>query len=193
MAVHWNFWSRRLHRWGAILVALPFLLVIVTGILLQLKKDWTWVQPPTARGQGKSPSISFDAILEAVRSQPETEVKSWADVVRVDVQPKRGLVKVTCENRWEVQIDAQTGQVLQTAYRRSDLIEALHDGSWFNDTVKLWIFLPCAMVVLGLWITGIYLFFLPHVVLWRRRRHRAASAAAVPLNPSAGPANPPSG
>ena len=37
--------SRKAHRWGAIAVALPFLVVIATGILLQLKKNWSWVQP----------------------------------------------------------------------------------------------------------------------------------------------------
>ena len=52
------------------------------------------------------------------------------------------------------------------AYRRSDLIESLHDGSWFHDRAKLWVFLPTAAVVLMLWGTGIYLFFLPLAVRW---------------------------
>ena len=178
MAINVRMWTRKCHRWGAILVALPFLVVIVTGILLQLKKEWTWVQPATIRGSGKRPSIEFDAILEAVKSVPEAEVQSWSDVDRMDVQPNRGIVKVQAKNRWEIQLDLQTAKVLQSAYRRSDLIESLHDGSWFHDRAKLWIFLPTAAVVLILWGTGIYLFVLPHAVKWSRRRERARTKQA---------------
>jgi uncharacterized iron-regulated membrane protein len=175
MNINWRIWSRKCHRWGAILIALPFLLVIVTGILLQLKKEWAWVQPATLRGQGEEPVISLEAMLEAARSQPEAGVEGWEDVDRVDVQPGRGIAKLQARSRWEIQIDLATGEVLQVAYRRSDLIESLHDGSWFDDRVKLWVFLPVAIVVLGLWVTGIYLFFLPYAVRWSRRRENAAS------------------
>ena len=174
MAFNWRVGMRKAHRWGAILIALPFLLVIVTGMLLQLKKEWSWVQPPTAKGTAKSPQVSFDVILEATKSVPEAEVKSWEDIDRLDVRPDRGLVKVQAKNGWEVQVDSATGSVLQKAYRRSDTIEMLHDGSWFHDSFKIYVFLPVAVVVLGLWITGIYLFILPHSVKWWRRRAKKA-------------------
>jgi uncharacterized iron-regulated membrane protein len=174
--MHWRLFSRKCHRWGAILIALPFLLVIVTGILLQLKKDWSWVQPPTLRGQGTAPAIGFDEILQVVRSVPEAEARSWDDVERLDVQPGRGIVKVQLRNRWEIQVDLASGEVLQMAYRRSDLIESLHDGSWFHDRAKYWVFLPTAVVVFGLWVTGMYLFFLPHSVRWARRRRERRQA-----------------
>lgn len=170
MAINWRAWNRKCHRWGAILIALPFLLVLATGVLLQLKKEWSWVQPPSMRGQGRSPTISLDALLEAARSRPEVGVRTWDDVDRVDVQPGRGIAKLLARSRWEVQVDLQTGEVLHVAYRRSDLIESLHDGSWFHDRAKLWVFLPVAGVVVGLWVTGVYLFFLPYAVRWSRRR-----------------------
>ena len=173
MAFNVRMWTRKYHRWGAILVALPFFVVIVTGILLQLKKDWTWVQPPTIRGSGLRPSIGFDAILDAVKSVPEAEVQTWADVDRMDVRPNRGIVKVQAKNRWEIQVDLKTAEVVHAAYRRSDLIESLHDGSWFHDRAKLGIFLPTAGVVLILWGTGSYLFVLPNAVKSSRRRERA--------------------
>ncbi len=162
--------SRKLHRWGAVLIAAPFLVVLVTGILLQVKKQVAWVQPPTHKGTGQEPTVSFDTLLAAVAAVPEAEVRSWADIDRVDLRPKDGVAKVTCKNRYEVQVDFQTGRVVQAAYRRSDLIESLHDGSWFSDAAKLWVFLPAAVVVLGLWLTGMYLFALPLWVKWRRKR-----------------------
>lgn len=180
MAVNWRVAMRKAHRWGAIAVALPFLLVIATGILLQVKKEIPWVQPPTQRGAGKAPTISFDAILEAARSQAEAGIDGWGDIDRIDVQPSRGLAKVTSKTRWEIQVDLKTGDVLHSAYRRSDLIEALHDGSWFHDAAKLYVFLPVAIVVLGLWATGIYLFALPIAVRWRRKPVGGVTAAPPP-------------
>ncbi|MCE9534757.1 MAG: PepSY domain-containing protein [Planctomycetes bacterium] len=170
VAINVRIWTRKGHRWGAIMIALPFIVVIVTGILLQLKKEWSWVQPPTQRGKSKTPTISLDAILDAAKSASEAGVQGWSDVERLDIQPNRGIAKVQAISRWEVQVDLHSGKVLQTAYRRSDLIESLHDGSWFHDRAKLWLFLPVAIVVLGLWATGIYLFFLPYRVRWARRR-----------------------
>lgn len=173
-------WNRRLHRWGSAAVALPFLVVLVTGVLLQLKKQLAWVQPPERRGAPAAvdaPQVSFDAMLAAVRAVPEAGVRSWADVDRVDVRPSRGMAKVTSRTRWEVQLDLGTGRVLQTAYRRSDLIESLHDGSWFHPAAKLGVFLPTALVVVGLWGTGAYLFVLPYRA---RRAARLTRAAAAP-------------
>ncbi|MEM6673587.1 MAG: PepSY domain-containing protein [Planctomycetota bacterium] len=161
--------NRRLHRMGALLAAAPLLVVITSGILLQLKKDWGWVQPPTQRGSTSELTIDWDTIIQSAASVPEAGILSWDDVDRLDVRPGKGMLKVRGKNRWEVQVDAVTGAVLQSSYRRSDLIESIHDGSVFHERAKLWIFLPTALVLLALWVTGIYLWLLPHLVRRRRR------------------------
>ena len=164
--------NRRLHRVGALISAVPVLVVLLSGLLLQLKKQSDWVQPPTARGAGGPPSIPFERILESARGVEAAGITSWDDVDRLDVRPSKGIVKVRGKSRWEVQVDTATGEVVQTAYRRSDLIESIHDGSWFHDAAKLWIFLPSGVVLLGLWISGVYLWLLPHMAR-RRKRDRA--------------------
>lgn len=143
--------------------------VIVSGLLLQVKKELTWVQPPTRRGSEGAPSLSFDRLLEVVKQEPRAEIASWDDVYRVDVRVDRGLIKVTSNNYWEQQIDAQTGERLSSEYRRSDWIEMLHDGSFFGDNFKLWVFLPNGLVLLGLWFTGAWLWWL-HVQAKRKKR-----------------------
>lgn len=169
-----NRWTRRLHRWGAILTLGPLLLVIGTGLLLQLKKQVPWVQPPTQRGSSaEGPALSFGRILEIASGVPEARIVGWPDVDRLDVQPGRGIVKVQAKSRYEVQIDTSSGEVLQVAYRRSDLIERLHDGSFFGDGAKLWVFLPSGLVLLGLWLTGVYLWLIP-IVSKRAGRIRRA-------------------
>jgi uncharacterized iron-regulated membrane protein len=68
------------------------------------------------------------------------------------------------------QVDLGTGRVLQTAYRRSDLIESIHDGSFFGgDWVKLGLFLPAGIVLLLLWLSGLWLWWLPFGAKRRRR------------------------
>ena len=166
--------NRLIHRWGSLVIALPVLLVITTGIILQTKKVLPWVQPPTQKGSSAELVLTFDRILEIVEKVSEAEIKSWNDIDRLDVRPGKGMLKVRSKNRWEVQLDLKTGEILQTAYRRSDLIESLHDGSFFHDRAKLWIFLPNGILLLIMWLTGIYLFILPYQVKWRRRRREAA-------------------
>jgi hypothetical protein len=78
------------------------------------------------------------------------------------------MVKVRSLNNWELQIDTETAEILQIEFRRSDIIEAMHDGSWFADAAKYWIFLPTGVFVLALWVSGMYLYFIP---LLNKRRN----------------------
>lgn len=161
---------RKIHRWGGFLIALPFLIVLITGLILQVKKEVAWVQPPSQQGVQTVPTLAFDDILNTVKEVPEADVNSWQDIDRLDVRPDKGIVKVRAINNYEIQLDTHTGEVLQVAFRRSDIIEAMHDGSWFHDKAKLWLFLPSGIVVTILWITGIYLFFLPYYAKWKNRK-----------------------
>ena len=151
------------------------LIVVVTGLLLQVKKEFSWIQPPTERGvsiENRS-QLSLDDLLEIVRKVPETQVNGWSDIDRFDIRPGKGVAKVRCENRWEVQIDLSTGKMLASNYRRSDLIESLHDGSFFADWTKLGVFLPNGFVLLGLLVSGMWLWYLP--IKSRRKKRRRLS------------------
>jgi uncharacterized iron-regulated membrane protein len=169
MPIHWNRLNRKTHYWGAIICAVPVLIIILTGILLLLKKNFDWIQPPTQKGTSEVPMLSYEDLLARAKSVPEAGIVSWDDIDRLDVRPGKGLIKVVAKNRWEIQLDQGTGEVLQVAYRRSDLIETLHDGTFFHENAKLWIFLPSAVTLLVLWITGIWLFVVPLLMKARRR------------------------
>ncbi len=171
-----TWWARKLHRWGAIVCTIPLLLVIASGLLLQIKKQIEWVQPPTRQGASanETPRQSWSEILEITRAVETAEVAGWKDIDRLDVRPEKGVVKVRCKNRWELQIDLQSGDVLSSTYRRSDLIESLHDGSFFTESAKAWIFLPNGIILIGLWGTGVWLWYLP---LRNRRKKRPRVAA----------------
>ncbi len=178
--------NRNVHRWASILIALPLAVIIVTGVILQLKKELSWIQPSTQEGSSGELSISFDQIITATRQVPEAEVETWDDIDRLDVRPGKGMLKVRCQNRWEVQLDAKTGEVLQVAYRRSDVIESIHDGSFFHGQAKFWVFLPSALVLGILWVTGIYLFLLPYNARWKKKQRKARVGERNTLSKSNG-------
>ncbi|MDF1814927.1 MAG: PepSY-associated TM helix domain-containing protein [Verrucomicrobiales bacterium] len=169
----WHKFHRKVHYWGALLCSLPVLIVIITGILLMLKKDFDWIQPETQKGPSKNPTISFQQILDVAKSVPESNIKEWGDIDRLDVRPSKGVIKIRSGvNMVEVQIDQETGEILQTAVRRSDFIETIHDGSIFTDYGKKYVFLPSSVILLILWLTGIYLFLFPINTKRRKRKER---------------------
>ena len=153
------------------------LVMIGSGLLLQGKKQFAWVQPAEQRGTGTTPAIDLQGILSVLRSVPDMDVQTWDDVNRLDVRPGRGVVKALLINGYEVQVDLGTGRVLQTAYRRSDVIESIHDGSFFaGDWTKLGLVLPSGVVVLLLWISGMWMWLVPYSAK-RTKKAKAKRAA----------------
>ena len=168
-----NALTRKIHYWATAFVALPVMVILTTGLLLQAKKHWSWVQPPEHRGTGEVPALDLEGILAAVQLAPEFGVTGWQDVNRIDVRPGRGMAKAWLHSGWEIQVDLGTGKVLHSAYRRSDLIESIHDGSFFGgDWTKLGLFLPAGIVLFLMWLTGLWMFWLPFSV--KRKRKAAA-------------------
>jgi hypothetical protein len=178
--VHFNVANRKVHFWAALLASLPVLVIIASGILLQMKKQWGWVQPAEYRGTVTAPGIDFDHIMAGLQSVPELGVTGWKDVDRIDVRPSRGVVKVTLMSRWEVQLDLGSGRVMQSAYRRSDLIESIHDGSFVaGDWTKLGIFLPAGLTLLLLWLSGVWMVWVQISGKRKRKMLNQRKAAAV--------------
>src|SRR5688572_11557019 len=179
-----NLLTRKVHYWASALVAIPILVILCTGILLQLKKQWAWVQPRELKGTGTKPAIGPEHRLASVAAVPVLGVAGWDDVNRIDLRPGRGMAKVWLRSGWEVQVDLGTGRVLQSSYRRSDLIESIHDGSFFGgDWTKLGLFLPAGVTLLLLWLSGMWMWWLPFGVRRRRRSNESPSSrsrAAVP-------------
>ncbi|MEL7482079.1 MAG: PepSY domain-containing protein [Pseudomonadota bacterium] len=161
---------RQIHYWLSLAILLPAGVMFMAGTLLMLKKEVAWIQPPTSKGvvTEQIPEISYQQMVEAARAYPETQISEWSDIDRIDVRPDKGIAKVRAKSGWEIQIDTRTSDVLNVAYRRSDLIESIHDGSFFAGWVKLYLFLPAGVLLVIMWGTGIYLFVLPKP--WKRAK-----------------------
>ncbi|MEO0463841.1 MAG: PepSY-associated TM helix domain-containing protein [Pseudomonadota bacterium] len=179
-AMNWKKLWRQVHYWLSLAIFLPAGLMFVAGGMLMLKKEVEWIQPSTERGAVESqiPAASFDAILAAAAQHPEAGISEWSDIDRIDLRVDRGIAKLRAKSGWEVQVDTANAEVLKVAYRRSDLIESLHDGSFFSDEVKLFIFLPTGVLLLIMWGSGIYLFLIPRMA--KRKKAQAKARAQKP-------------
>ena len=152
-------------------IAVPLVVVIISGILLQLKKQLPYVQPVEQSGIVHEPVVTPAGYLEAINAAKQDGDVTWKDVQRVDIRPSKGIAKVILKSDVEYQIDLGSGHILQREIRRSDFIESLHDGSFFaGDISKLGVFLPAAIGLLVLCLSGIYMFWLPIIVKLRKRR-----------------------
>ena len=155
--------NRTIHKWASIIIAMPLLIVFLSGILLLVKKEFSFIQPPTARSENTAPNLSFDKVLSIAQSINIAEIESWEDIDRLDVRPNKGLIKIRSHNSIEIQIDSSNGQVLHVAKRRSDLIESIHDGTFFHKYANLWLMLPSAIAALAVLVTGVILFITPYI------------------------------
>lgn len=88
--------------------------------------------PPTEKGISMDSEnwLSLDSIQSIALTYANQQVKEGSTISRIDVRPQKGIAKVVFANHFaEVQIDCQSGKILSTKKRYSDLIESIHDGS----------------------------------------------------------------
>ena len=168
-----------LHKWIGLTIAAVVAVISVTGFLLLVKKEFPSIQPPTQVGAEGSVDafLSVAEILEAARATGDPAFATVDDIARIDLRPGKRICKVLSEHdHKEVQVDAITGEVLSHTWRPSDLIEAIHDGSWF---AKIWHDYGMPIVALGLLFlsgSGVYIWAAP--VLRKRRRKKAQGTAS---------------
>jgi len=159
---------RVIHYWVSLAMLLTGGLVAVTGILLLLKKDVALLQPPVAAGSvAGAADVGVDALFDAASDAAATPL-SWSEIDRIDVRPSDGIAKVVTDEALEYQVDLHTLEVLSIGHRGADIIEQIHDGSVFSDAGKYLVMLPSGAALLILWASGVYLFFLPRFLRWRR-------------------------
>jgi uncharacterized iron-regulated membrane protein len=157
---------RKWHRVLGVTLSLFLFISAVTGILLAWKKDVELIQPATHTGSSKDMSTwkSMAELSEIASTAFHQQYPDQSDnqIDRLDVRPSKGIVKVLFKkSQWEVQVDAQSGEVLHIARRHADWIEALHDGSIISDLFKLLSMNFMGIGVMVLLSTGLWLWYGP--------------------------------
>jgi uncharacterized iron-regulated membrane protein len=156
-------------------LAIVFTMIATTGFLLLIKKRVDWIQPPTLRGgEGQLESfITVQDLFAAVFAQGHPDFRSLDDIDRVDFRPAKSVFKVRSKHHYaEMQVGAETGEVLGVSWRPSDLLERIHDGSLFGVWVHDWVMPIVPFGLLLLVFSGLWLWIEPVVRRKRRRLRR---------------------
>ncbi len=164
------FWNA--HRWTGIVVAAVVVTSSLTGFLLLLKKRVDWIQPPTLQGAagGAEDIITMQELLEVVHTQDNPDFRTLADIERIDFRPDERVFKVISKHHHsELQVCAVTGRVMSTGRRRSDLLEDVHDGSFWAGWWHDWVMPLFGVGLVFMTASGLWLWIEP---TGRRRKRR---------------------
>lgn len=168
--------TRKVHRiTGATLFSF-FFVVSITALLLGWKKNSSgYLLPQTQQGTlvSQEQFISIDSVQKIALIQFEKDYKTLTPSIdRIDIRPEKVVAKVVFENDYyEVQVDLGNGAVLQTATRRSDFVENIHDGSILdvlfntnNGIFKLIYTTIMSLALLLFTVSGFWLWYGPKVM-----------------------------
>jgi hypothetical protein len=154
-------WMVNVHLWLGILLSGVLLILSVSGILLNHKVRL-----------GLMPDVRQEASAGFAQALPMAELVLLADaaapaaaeagVDRLDVRPRRGIMKVRYRDRvvTEVTLDIHSGRVLLVGERNDVFLEKLHSGEIFGDN---WVLLSdaAAVALVLLIISGYWLWLYP--------------------------------
>jgi uncharacterized iron-regulated membrane protein len=166
--------TRTLHRWTGVVLAIFFIIIAVTGLLLATKSTLGWIRPPEANAEkveSLAGVVSVDAAAQAAFAQNLPELKTAKDIDRIDYRPKLNIYKVLSKEGYhEVQVDGKTGKVIQVSQRVDQLAEDIHDLSFFSDALSKYGLPIVALGLLTLSISGIAIWAVP---VLRKRKYLA--------------------
>lgn len=175
------FWTT--HKWFGIVLAILVVIVSATGLLLLLKRQSEWIQPDTRTGAAGEVSdfITLQSMFDVVWTREHPAFASIEDIDRVDFRPGDRVFKVRSEHDYmEMQLCAITGNVLNIAPRRSDLIESIHDGSFFARSFRTWGMPVVTIGLIFLTMSGLWIWIAPLVRRRQTRRRRQQSRKHEP-------------
>lgn len=129
---------RKIHRITALWLSIFFTVIAVTGILLGWKKNsGGFISPKSSKGVSTNLEdwLPVDSLYNnACRFLHDSVSEDLLVALnRIDIRKNKGIVKFIFEKHsHEIQLDGSTGRLLQITFRRSDLIENIHDGSFID-------------------------------------------------------------
>jgi uncharacterized iron-regulated membrane protein len=142
---------RKIHRWVGIATALPLLTIALTGIVLQLRNQFEWIQPSpvSAEIEAGKPYLTYEAILEKLQHE---------QVDQIILKPGKKNLSVRLKDGRDLQLHPQTGEILKSAMRRTNFLIELHQGSLFGFFGQYLVYLISGLGFLFLIISGILIY-----------------------------------
>jgi uncharacterized iron-regulated membrane protein len=170
--------TRSLHRWIGFLASLFLAVISVTGFFLAMKDRFAFMRPPVqdaAKLERAEDILPVAQILQIAFDKGYPELSEVGDVDRVDYRPKDNVFKVVSKEGYrEIQVDGTQGTVVSDAFRNDQLMEDIHDMSFFADLMHGYLLPVVALCLAFLSLSGIGIFLTPIVRRWRFRHKKKA-------------------
>lgn len=177
--------ARKVHRTAGAMLFVFFFALACTGLLLGWKKHSggailakSFAGKSTNQEEWLPIHVLHDKAVQVIREKVSAELSTEID--RIDIRPDKGMVKfIFVESYWGVQLDCTTGELLHLERRRSDFIEHLHDGSYFDNVlgteygqIKLVYTSVMGVALLIFTITGFWLWYGPKQFRANSKHHQ---------------------
>jgi uncharacterized iron-regulated membrane protein len=167
-----------LHRICGLIGAIFLIVISITGFLLALKGQVSAIKVPTQKGTQVATSqdiIHPAKALEVVFGLGIAELAEAGHVDRLELHLSKNVYKVTSKEGYhEVQVDVASGRILSVGTRKDQLLEDIHDLSYFNPAFRIWVLPVVATLLFALGTTGLYIYFNPivrRIQFNRSKRH----------------------
>lgn len=147
------------HRWIAIVIIIPLFITTVTGVFLLLRQQINWIQPETIKQTKVETWATMDQVLRVITRDDSTHIKTWEDVNSIIYKPSKGTIQLRTKRSTLIQLNGTTAKILSIQARRTGWLIQLHEGSYWGKGVRQYIFLPSAIGLLLLLISGVLLIF----------------------------------
>lgn len=150
---------RKYHRVVSLIVAIPFGLVLLTGLLLQVRQNVEVIQPKAVSMKKIEDKdlLTFREIIQASGVDDK-------EIDQIIYRPGKFHLALRLRNGNELQLHPQSGEILKNSPRLTTLLIDLHQGSFFSAWGQYLIFLPSGLGVLFLLVSGLMIY------PWRKKR-----------------------
>lgn len=136
---------RKQHRYVAVTIMLPLIVMVLTGLMLQMRNQFEWIQPSTVKSTAENgPMLNPEQVMKL----------AGEGVEQIIYRPGKNNISVRLKSGVETQYHSQTGELLKSAPRRSGFLIELHQGSWMGPWGQYFIHLSSGLGLLFLIISG---------------------------------------
>lgn len=173
---------RAIHKWIGLFACLFLVIISATGFFLAIKGNVGWMRPPSEKG-GEIASfadvVPVDVAAQSAFGAGIAELKSYDDIERFEYHADKNVYKIhSAKGYHEVQVDGANGEVLATGTRNDQLMEDIHDLSFFASFAHAWLLPAVAVALFLLGLTGVIMYFVPVARRWKYRKTQQAKNSA---------------
>lgn len=159
---------RKWHRVIGLIISMPMLLTCITGTFLIMRSHLSFIQPSKTNKQ----SISLFSIAPVSEVLRVAEKKQKGKITSIIFYPKKGYFSVRTDSDYEMRLHGESLKILTEGPKLTGWLIKLHEGSFFSEIVRDYIFLPSAFGLLILIVSGIYIYIEPKYKKYKRNKNK---------------------